>query len=58
MDTMKIYFATHNQGKVREFKQILSGVAEVEQINDERFFENLVKGCGMKPHGLTGKVYS
>ena len=32
---MKIYFATHNPGKVREFKEILSGTAEVEQINDD-----------------------
>ncbi len=32
---MKILFATHNPGKVREFKQILEGVAEVEQIDDE-----------------------
>lgn len=32
---MKIYFATHNLGKVREFKQILKGVAEVSHIEDE-----------------------
>ncbi|MBW2981084.1 RdgB/HAM1 family non-canonical purine NTP pyrophosphatase [Candidatus Woesearchaeota archaeon] len=32
---MKIFFVTHNAGKVREFKQILSGVAEVEQLNDD-----------------------
>jgi XTP/dITP diphosphohydrolase len=32
---MKIYFATHNKGKVREFKQILSGIAIVEQIDEE-----------------------
>jgi len=32
---MKIFFATHNPGKVREFKQILSGVAEIEQVNDD-----------------------
>jgi len=32
---MRIYFATHNPGKVREFKQILSDVAEVEQFNDD-----------------------
>ena len=32
---MKIYFVTHNKGKVREFKQILDGVAEVEQIDDD-----------------------
>lgn len=32
---MKILFATHNKGKLKEFKQILEGVAEVEQINDD-----------------------
>jgi XTP/dITP diphosphohydrolase len=32
---MKIFFVTHNKGKVREFKQILNGVAEVEQIDDD-----------------------
>jgi XTP/dITP diphosphohydrolase len=32
---VKIYFATHNKGKLREFKQILKGVAEVECIDDE-----------------------
>jgi XTP/dITP diphosphohydrolase len=32
---MKIYFVTHNQGKVREFKQILSGIADIEQIDDD-----------------------
>lgn len=30
---MKIFFATHNPGKVKEFKQILSGVAELEQVD-------------------------
>ncbi|MBS3136003.1 RdgB/HAM1 family non-canonical purine NTP pyrophosphatase [Candidatus Woesearchaeota archaeon] len=32
---MKIFFATHNPGKVREFKKILDGIADVEQINLE-----------------------
>lgn len=32
---MKIFFATHNPGKVREFTQILAGIAEVEQIDEE-----------------------
>lgn len=32
---MKIYFTTHNKNKVKEFKQILKGIAEVEQIDDE-----------------------
>jgi XTP/dITP diphosphohydrolase len=32
---MKIFFVTHNKGKVREFKQILGGIAEVEQIDDD-----------------------
>ncbi len=32
---MKIYFATHNPGKVREFKEILNGIAEVEPIDVE-----------------------
>ncbi|MBR9699671.1 RdgB/HAM1 family non-canonical purine NTP pyrophosphatase [Candidatus Woesearchaeota archaeon] len=31
---MKIFFATHNKGKVAEFKQILEGM-EVEQIDEE-----------------------
>jgi len=31
---MKLYFVTHNKGKVSEFKQILSGI-EVEQIDDD-----------------------
>lgn len=32
---MKILFVTHNPGKVREFNQILSGFADVEQLNDD-----------------------
>lgn len=32
---MKIFFVTHNKGKVREFKQILEGTTEVEQIDDD-----------------------
>jgi len=32
---MKIYFATHNPGKVREFRQILKGVCELEHIELE-----------------------
>ena len=32
---MKLLFATHNPNKVREFKEILKGVAEVEQLNEE-----------------------
>ncbi len=32
---MKIYFATHNPGKVREFKEILKGVCELEHIEVE-----------------------
>ena len=32
---MNIFFVTHNKGKVREFRQILSGVAEVEQLDDD-----------------------
>jgi XTP/dITP diphosphohydrolase len=31
---MKIYFATGNANKLKEFKHILSGIAEVEQIED------------------------
>jgi len=32
---MKLYFATHNEGKLKEFKAILSGICEVEQLPDE-----------------------
>lgn len=32
---MKIFFATHNLGKLREFKHILKDIAEVEQLNDD-----------------------
>ncbi len=32
---MKIFFATHNKGKLREFKKILDGVAVVDHIDDE-----------------------
>ncbi|MDO8481170.1 MAG: RdgB/HAM1 family non-canonical purine NTP pyrophosphatase [Nanoarchaeota archaeon] len=32
---MNLLFATHNPNKVREFKEILHGIAEVEQLNEE-----------------------
>ena len=32
---MKILFVTHNEHKVREFNQILNGVATVEQLTDD-----------------------
>ena len=32
---MKIYFGTHNMGKLKEFREILSGVAELEHIDAE-----------------------
>jgi XTP/dITP diphosphohydrolase len=32
---LKIYFATHNPGKVNAFRTILKGIADVEQIDDE-----------------------
>ena len=32
---MNLLFATHNPNKVKEFREILKGVAEVEQLNEE-----------------------
>ncbi|MBD3164777.1 RdgB/HAM1 family non-canonical purine NTP pyrophosphatase [Candidatus Woesearchaeota archaeon] len=35
MDAMKIYFATHNKSKVKEFGEILKGIADVKQLDDD-----------------------